>query len=263
VQRYALGIQYLGTAYHGWQRQNSGIPTLQQALETAISKVANANVELVAAGRTDKGVHAVEQVAHFDTETVRAPYNWLRGINALTPEDISVSWVQPVSQEFHARFSAQRRVYRYFLSCGIVKPALLVNRAAWVYGELALAPMQRAAEYLLGRHDFSAFRAADCQAKSPVKTLERLAIHQQNNVLIFEAQADGFLMHMVRNLVGVLVAVGRGDYPPEWAQQVLQRGDRRHAGIAMPPQGLYMTSVEYDAVFKLPQASSSATSVFL
>lgn len=263
MQRYALGIQYLGTAYHGWQRQNSGIPTLQSALEKAVSKVANAEVELVAAGRTDKGVHAFEQVAHFDTKAVREPYNWLRGINALTPEDISVSWVQPVSETFHARFSAQRRTYRYFLSYGTVKPALLMHRAAWTYGDLALVPMQQAAEYLLGRHDFSAFRAADCQAKSPIKTLERLSIQQKDNLLLFEAQADGFLMHMVRNLVGVLVAVGKGEYPPEWAQQVLQSRDRCHSGVAMPPHGLYMASVEYDAAFTLPQAPISDASVFL
>ncbi len=254
MQRYAIGIQYLGTAYHGWQRQNNKIPTVQAVLEAAVSQVANEPVELVAAGRTDKGVHAFEQVAHFDTNAVRDPHNWLRGINALVPNDVSVSWVHPVSQSFHARFSAQRRTYRYFLSCGVVSPALLMNRAAWVYGDLALAPMQQAARYLVGRHDFSAFRAADCQAHSPVKTLERLSVEQTGNLFVFEAQADGFLMHMVRNLVGVLLAVGKKEYPPEWARQVLQRRDRRHRGVAMPPQGLYMAAVEYDSLFGLPQA---------
>lgn len=253
MQRYALGIQYLGTAYHGWQRQNNDLPTLQQALEIAISQVANEPIELTAAGRTDKGVHAFEQVAHFDTQAAREPYNWLRGINALTPEDVSVDWVHPVSADFHARFSAQRRTYRYYLSCGTVRPALLMHRAAWAYGELALKPMQEAAQYLLGRHDFSAFRAADCQAQSPIKTLERLEIHQQAGLFVFEAQADGFLMHMVRNLVGVLVAVGRGDFSPGWAREVLESKDRRHPGIAMPPHGLYMKTVEYDAQFQLPQ----------
>lgn len=257
MQRYAIGVQYLGTAYHGWQSQNSGIPTLQIALERAISQVANSPVELVAAGRTDRGVHAIEQVAHFDTTAQRSSYNWLRGINALIPEDISVSWVHPVKQSFHARFSAQRRIYRYFLACGTVKPALLARQAAWIYGELALEPMQAAAELLLGKHDFSAFRAADCQAKSPIKCLERLEVQQRGDLLMFEAQADGFLMHMVRNLVGVLVAVGKGDRPVEWAAEVLESKDRRCGGVAMPSQGLYLRKVEYDEAYKLPQLRQS------
>lgn len=253
MQRFALGIQYVGTAYHGWQRQQEGVRTLQSTLEEALSTVANEPVELVAAGRTDKGVHAIEQVAHFETHAQRTPYNWLRGLNALTPEDISVTWVQPMPSAFHARFSAQGRTYRYLLSFGTVKPALLMHRAAWIYGELALAPMQEAAKLLLGTHDFSAFRAADCQAKSPVKTLRRLTVHQHKNVMVFEAYADGFLMHMVRNLVGALVAVGRGEKPVEWVADVLASGDRRHHGVAMPAQGLYMFKVDYPEHFQLPQ----------
>lgn len=257
MQRYAIGIQYLGTAYHGWQSQDNGIPTLQTVLEGAMSQVANSPVTLVAAGRTDKGVHAIEQIAHFDTKAQRSPYNWLRGINALTPEDISVSWVHPVQPSFHARFSAQRRIYRYFLACGTVKSALLAQQAAWIYGDLALEPMQAAASLLLGRHDFSAFRAADCQAKSPIKNLERLEVHKRGSLLMFEAQADGFLMHMVRNLVGVLVAVGKGDKPVEWAAEVLESKDRRCGGVAMPSHGLYMHKVEYDKAYELPQIKQS------
>lgn len=257
MPRIALGIEYRGSQFHGWQRQQQGVRTIQSALEKAVSQVANETVELVAAGRTDKGVHALEQVAHFDTQAQRNQRNWLRGINALLPTDISVRWVQEVSPDFHARFSAEKRVYRYFLYSHSVRSALLDSQVGWWYQPLQLEPMQQAANMLLGKHDFSAFRASECQAHSPVKHLQRLEVSCKGDLWKFEAQADGFLMHMVRNLVGVLMPIGAGERAPEWAQEVLLSGDRRRAGIAAPPDGLYMTHIQYDQRFQLPQQESS------
>lgn len=253
VQRFALGIEYDGSAYHGWQRQQDGVRSIQEELEKALSQIANEPIELVGAGRTDKGVHALEQVAHFDTRAQRTTYNWRRGLNALLPKTITVRWVQEVGEKFHARFSAQRRCYRYFIHNSPDKPALFHQQLGWEYRPMKLAPMQKAADYLLGTHDFSAFRAADCQAQSPVKTLERLQVFQRGHLWMIEAQADGFLMHMVRNLTGTLVAVGTGERSPEWALEVLRSKDRRQAGIAAPAKGLFMHWVEYGPEFYLPQ----------
>lgn len=253
VQRYAIGIEYDGSAFHGWQRQQDGVPTIQEELEKALSQIANTPVELVGAGRTDKGVHALEQVAHFDTQAQRSTYNWLRGLNALLPRAISVRWVHPVSDAFHARFSAERRCYRYFIHNSANRPALFHQQLGWEYRPLDVAAMQEAAQLLLGKHDFGAFRAADCQAQSAVKTLERLEVQQQGQLLMVEAQADGFLMHMVRNLTGTLLAVGAGERPAQWAAQVLLSKDRRQGGIAAPANGLFMHWVGYPPVFGLPQ----------
>jgi len=253
VQRYAIGIEYDGSAFHGWQRQRDGVRTIQAELEKALCQIANEPIELVGAGRTDKGVHALEQVAHFDTQAQRSIYNWLRGLNALLPRAISVRWVHPVNTDFHARFSAQRRCYRYFIYNSPNRPALFHQQLGWEYRPLNLAAMKKAAQRLVGTHDFSAFRAADCQAQSPVKTLERLDVFQQGQLLMVEAQADGFLMHMVRNLTGTLLAVGAGERPVCWAEQVLLSKDRRKGGIAAPANGLFMYSVGYPLAFGLPQ----------
>lgn len=253
VQRYAIGIEYDGSAFHGWQRQQNGVRTIQEELEKALGQIANEPIELVGAGRTDKGVHALEQVAHFDTRAERSPYNWQRGANALLPRSISVRWVHPVTNTFHARFSAQQRCYRYFIYNSANRPALFYQQLGWEYRPLHVKMMQDAAQRLVGTHDFSAFRAADCQAQSPVKTLTKLDVFQRGQLLLIEAQADGFLMHMVRNLTGTLLAVGAGEKPPQWAQQVLLSKDRRKGGIAAPAKGLYMHWVQYSAEFQLPQ----------
>ena len=248
--RVALGLEYDGAAYCGWQSQAGG-GAVQDAVEVAISAVADTPTRVICAGRTDAGVHALEQVVHFDTDVNRPVTAWVRGVNAHLPKDIAVRWAQPVADDFHARFSARGRRYRYLLLNRPQRPGLNAHRVGWFHLPLDLALMQSAATCLLGEHDFSAFRAAECQAKSPVKLLRRASISQQGDLFVFEFEASAFLHHMVRNLVGALVFVGKGKYPPDWLAQVLAGRQRQAAAPTFAADGLYFAGVDYDPVWNL------------
>jgi tRNA pseudouridine38-40 synthase len=249
--RIALGVEYDGSPYFGWQSQADG-HTVQDALQVALSGIADEQISITAAGRTDTGVHALEQVVHFDTGVERPLSAWVRGVNALLPKSIAVLWAHPVPEEFHARFSAQARSYRYLLINRPVRSAIQHGKVGWFHAPLDVEKMREAAQYLLGEHDFSAFRAAECQAKSPVKTLAQLDITRQGDMIIFELTAGAFLHHMVRNIVGCLVYVGKGKHPPQWMQQVLQSRERSLAAPTFAPDGLYLRHITYDAKWGLP-----------
>jgi len=256
VLRIALGVEYDGSGFRGWQSQQEGVRTVQSCLETALGRVANHPVRTVCAGRTDAGVHAINQVAHFDTQAQRSPHSWVMGANSNLPAEISVRWALPVSDRFHARFSAVARRYRYVILNRPCRSALYRQRAAWYYKPLNAEKMQEAGRLLLGEHDFSAFRGPHCQAKSPVRRLTVLEVTRQRDLVILEAAANAFLHHMVRNIVGVLLAIGSGDRPVPWALEVLAGRDRTLGGVTAPPEGLHLLSVSYPEEFGLPEASS-------
>ena len=251
--RVALGIEYAGAAFSGWQSQPHG-NTVQDVLESALTAVAGHPVRVACAGRTDAGVHALAQVAHFDTAAVRPETAWVRGVNAHLPAQVAVTWAREVGDGFHARFSARSRAYRYLLSNRPVRPALLDGRVGWFHAPLDIAAMRAAAACLIGEHDFSAFRAAECQAKSPVKHLYRADIVAQGDCFVFDFHANAFLHHMIRNLVGSLVYVGKGRYPAGWLHEVLLGRDRKRAAPTFAAAGLYFAGVEYDPDWQLPGA---------
>ena len=244
--RVALVLEYNGSRYHGWQSQKSGHPTVQQHLEAALSKVANSPVDVICAGRTDAGVHASHQVIHFDTMATRSFRSWVMGANANLPGDISVHWVGNVSDSFHARFSAQNRRYRYVIYNSPIRPALFNDTVTWNYRPLDEVRMATAAKSLVGEHDFSSYRAAGCQAKSPVRTVEFLNVQRFGDFVILDIQANAFLHHMVRNISGVLMAIGCGKYHESWAEEVLHAKDRAAGGVTAPPYGLYFVGVGYE-----------------
>lgn len=250
--RLALGLEYDGSGWSGWQSQPGG-NTIQDALEQALGSIAGVPVRTVCAGRTDAGVHAIEQVVHFDVEVERPVTAWVRGVNAHLPSSIAIRWAAPVAEDFHARFAARARRYRYVLLNRRERPGLLSGKLGWCHQPLDEGLMQAAAECLLGEHDFSAFRASECQAKSPVKTLHRCEIRRQGDRILFDFEASAFLHHMVRNLVGSLVYVGMGRQPASWLIDLLAARDRRIAAPTFMPDGLYFTGVEYDPVWGLPQ----------
>jgi tRNA pseudouridine38-40 synthase len=250
--RIALGVEYDGSHFLGWQSQACG-HTVQDVLQGALSQIANEFISIVAAGRTDTGVHAREQVVHFQTSVDRPLTAWVRGVNALLPNSIAVLWAHYVPEEFHARFSAQARSYRYLLINRPVRSALQYGKAGWFHAPLNVEKMCEAARYLLGEHDFSALRAAECQAKSPVKNLAQLDIRKQDDTIIFELSANAFLHHMVRNIVGCLVYVGKGKHPPQWMREVLESKVRSIAAPTFAPDGLYLYRITYDAKWELPQ----------
>lgn len=249
--RIAIGVEYNGGGFQGWQRQNN-TPTVQGCLESALAQVADHPVSLITAGRTDAGVHATCQVAHFDSDSERSEYAWKRGSNSKLPSQVSILWSVRVGDDFHARYSARSRTYRYVLLNRKVRPAVWAGLTGWDYRPLALPPMREAAAVLVGNHDFSAFRAAGCQAKSPLRTVNRIDISQHDEWFCFDISADGFLQHMVRNIVGVLSAIGAGERPPLWAQQVLASRDRRAGGVTAVPDGLYLSAIEYPPHYQLP-----------
>lgn len=250
--RIALGVEYDGSRFFGWQSQAGG-NTVQDALQAAVSGIANETVSVIAAGRTDAGVHALEQVAHFDVSANRPLSAWVRGVNALLPENVAVLWAHAVPEEFHARFSAQARSYRYLLVNRPVRCAVQHGKAGWFHAPLDVEKMRAAAHCLLGEHDFSAFRAAECQAKSPVKNLAQLDIVRQGDTIVFDLTAGAFLHHMVRNIVGCLVYVGKGKHSPQWMQEVLESRSRSLAAPTFAPDGLYLHHVSYDGKWALPQ----------
>jgi len=249
--RVALGIEYDGTAYVGWQRQTSGTG-IQEPVEVAISAVANQPVEAICAGRTDAGVHASGQVVHFETTAERSPRGWLLGVNANLPADVNATWAMPVSDDFHARFSALSRTYRYLILNRLVRSSLYRRRAWWVHEPLDEQAMQAGADFLLGEHDFSAFRAAGCQAATAIREISRLTVERRGPWLSITVTANAFLQHMVRNITGTLVAIGRGEQAPGWARQVLDSADRRAGGVAAPAHGLTLLEVRYPDRYGVP-----------
>lgn len=248
----ALGVCYDGRSYQGWQSQPGG-RTVQDVLESALAQLATHPVVTLCAGRTDAGVHALNQVLHFDTPTQREPFSWVRGTNRYLPSDIAVQWCRSVPRHFHARNSARGRRYRYLLLQSPVRPALEAGRCGWVFRALDGEAMRAAARELIGEHDFSAFRAAQCQAVSPVKTLRALDIGRRGDYWRFDFDASAFLHHMVRNIMGCLVAVGAGQRPASWMREVLQSRNRQLAAPTFGPEGLYFCGPYYDDLFDLPQ----------
>lgn len=250
--RIALGLEYDGSGYSGWQSQPGG-KTVQDVLERALGVIAGVPVRTVCAGRTDAGVHALVQVVHFDVVVDRPPTAWVRGVNAHLPADIAVRWASPVAEDFHARFSARARAYRYVLLNRRERPALQHGKLGWCHQPLDEAAMRAAAICLLGEHDFSSFRSAECQAKTPIKVLQDCQIARNGDQILFDLQASAFLHHMVRNLVGSLVYVGMGRRPVEWLAELLAARDRRLAAPTFMPDGLYFAGVEYEGIWGLPQ----------
>ncbi len=249
--RVALGIEYNGRAYCGWQYQDHS-PSVQARVEKALAHVANHDVRVICAGRTDTGVHAYTQVVHFDTSSQRSEYSWAFGANTKLPADISVLWAKQVDESFHARFSATSRLYRYVILNRRIRPGLLKDQVSWEFRPLELEPMQKAARYLIGEHDFSSYRAVACQASSPVRTLKQLEVKQNGELFSLDLEANGFLHHMVRNIAGVLLSIGAGEAEPIWAKDVLEKRDRTQGGLTAPPDGLYFVGVRYPEEYKLP-----------
>ncbi|MBI2312556.1 MAG: tRNA pseudouridine(38-40) synthase TruA [Betaproteobacteria bacterium] len=258
--RIALGLEYDGSRFCGWQSQPSGC-SVQDALEAALSRIAGSDVRVTSAGRTDSGVHALTQVVHFDTGANRPLSAWVRGVNAQLPGSVAALWAREVAADFHARFSARSRTYYYLLLNRPVRPGLGQRRVGWFHLPLELERMQEAARPLLGSHDFSAFRAAECQAKSPVKDLYRADISRQGELFVFEFRANAFLHHMVRNIVGCLVYVGKGRYPVEWVRQLLEQRDRTLAAPTFAPDGLYLAGIEYDAAWGVPRGELALNAI--
>jgi tRNA pseudouridine38-40 synthase len=254
--RIALGLEYDGTAFSGWQSQRSA-PAVQTLVEAALSPVAAEIVSLICAGRTDAGVHACAQVAHFDTHARRSARGWVLGANTNLPADVSVAWARPVPQHFHARYSAEARTYRYYVFNRPVRSALSVRGAAWIRQPLDHERMQSATAALLGSHDFSAFRSAQSQSHTPTRRVEALAVRRDGDFVVMEITANAFLHHMVRNIAGLLIAIGQGDQDPSWAREVLESKDRTQGGPTAPAQGLYLWSVRYSRSFGLPAARSA------
>ena len=249
--RVALGLEYDGTRFAGWARQ-PGARSVAEVLEGALSPGAAHPVRTVCAGRTDAGVHATGQVAHFDAESPRPERAWVLGVNTLLPDDVAVRWARRPGEDFHARFSARRRHYRYVIYNYATRSPLLASRSARFYRPLDVAAMRRGAQRLLGEHDFSAYRAAGCQARNPVRTVYRLDVERHGDFVVIEVCANAFLKRMVRNIAGALQAVGCGERPCEWPGEVLASRSRTCGGVSASPQGLYLAGVEYGTGFEVP-----------
>jgi tRNA pseudouridine38-40 synthase len=254
--RLALGISYNGQAYEGWQSQPSG-RTVQDRLEAALTQFATHPISTVCAGRTDAGVHALMQVVHFDTPLHREEFSWVRGTNRFLPQDIAVQWARPVPDAFHSRASAVARRYAYVLLQSPVRPSIDAGRVGWVFRPLDEAAMRESAALLIGRHDFSSFRAAACQARTPVKTVTRIAITRHGSYWRFEFEADAFLHHMIRNIMGCLLVIGQGQQPPQWMGQVLAARDRDAAAPTFSPDGLYFLGPVYGPEWNLPSRTAA------
>jgi len=254
-QRLALGLEYHGGAYCGWQQQ-SAAASVQQALQQALSRVADEPIDVICAGRTDAGVHAREQVVHFDTHAQRTARAWLLGGNRWLPRDISLRWVQAVPQDFHARFSALGRSYRYLILNRVTRSALADGRALVVYPALDVAAMQAGAQWLIGEHDFSAFRSSECQARSPVRQLRSLRVTRSGERIAIDVAANAFLHHMVRNIVGLLLVIGQQRAAPERAREQLESRERSSGEATAAAHGLYLWRVDYATQFGLPADSA-------
>ena len=251
-QRLAAGVEYDGTPFLGWQRQKQG-PTVQAVLADAISKVADHPVEVHAAGRTDTGVHAWCQVIHFDVTAKRDMRSWQLGAQSHLAEGVAIRWVQPVPDDFHARYAAVSRHYRYRIINRVNRPALDRHRVAWVYQSLDAGLMHEAAQSLIGEHDFTSFRAAGCQSQHARRCIHTISVTRQGDEVVMDVVANAFLYHMVRNIVGSLILVGRGERAKEWVGEVLELKDRRVAGMTAPSQGLYFMTAHYKPEWNLPK----------
>lgn len=252
--RIAASIEYDGRPYRGWQIQE-GVKTVQAEVEKALSKVAAHPVRVTCAGRTDTGVHAVSQVIHFDSTALRSDYSWVRGANAHLPESICLSWAKPVSDRFHARFMARQRSYRYIILNRPIRPAYLAGKVVWQYRPLDATKMAAAAQLLVGEHNFTSYRALACQAKSPLRIMHSLDVSRSGEFVYLDVCANAFLHHMVRNIAGVLMTIGAGGKPVEWAKEVLEYRDRSKGGVTASAAGLYLAKVDYDAEFGLPEGA--------
>ena len=252
--RISLGVEYDGSRFQGWQTQPAA-NTVQDAIQAALAQIAGEPVSVVCAGRTDSGVHAREQVVHFDCAVERPDSAWVRGVNGFLSEAIAVLWARRVPADFHARYSARSRTYRYVLMSRAVRPALAARFVGWTHSPLDVDAMSEAARHLLGEHDFSAFRSSECQAKTPVRIIHELELEQRGERIDFVVRANAFLHHMVRNIVGSLVHVGKGACAPGWVREVLHSRNRGRAAATFAAEGLYLESVEYDPSWQLPQAS--------
>ncbi len=255
MARIALGVEYAGTNYSGWQSQvnQQHVPAVQAEVEQAIAAIANHPVATICAGRTDAGVHACGQVVHCDINVERDAHEWVFGCNSKLPDDIRVLWAQVVPAEFNARRTAVARHYKYVIYNDRIRPSLLRDYVGWHYSPLNASLMQQAAQAWIGTHDFSSFRATGCQSKSPVRELKQINVQRRGKLVIVDLQADAFLYHMVRNMVGVLLEIGSGRQPVSWALDVLQAKSRTKAGVTAPPQGLYLYAVEYPDQYHLPR----------
>ena len=263
MPRIAVALEYDGAHFAGWQTQQAGVRSVQETAEAAFGRVADAPVGLVCAGRTDAGVHALGQVAHFDTAAQRTERSWVLGANSHLPASISVRWARAVPAHFHARYSAEARTYRYFVLNRLARSALSAQRATLIHRPLAVGPMAAAAGFLLGEHDFSAFRAVECQARSPIRRLSALNVERCGDQVVIEATANAFLHHMVRNLVGLLLDIGMGKAAPEWAAEVLASKDRTRSSPTAPAAGLYFWKVAYPRAFGLPEAAAGPVSAII
>ena len=253
--RIALGIEYAGHAYYGWQRQDIS-PTVQEVLEKALSEVADEAITVVCAGRTDTGVHALQQVVHFETHSQRELKAWQLGTNTKLPKDVAVTWALEVDDEFHARFSAINRTYQYLILNRRARPAVFNNLVTWEYQKLDYERMKKASSYLLGENDFTSFRAAACQAKSPIRTVHQLDINKRGDWYMITICANAFLHHMVRNIAGVLMAIGKGKKEINWVEEVLEAKDRTAGGVTAPPHGLYLADIKYPDKYIIPESDS-------
>jgi tRNA pseudouridine38-40 synthase len=251
--KIAIGLEYDGSGFHGWQSQ-LGARAVQDRVEAAFSKVANHSIKIICAGRTDTGVHAVGQVAHFETNAERSMRSWVLGANANLPPDISATWARLMPEDFHARFSAWSRRYRYIILNRWVRSALLRARAAWYHRPLEVDRMQQAAAYLAGEHNFTSFRALACRAKNPVRTVHELRVSREGECVYLDVCANAFLYHMVRNMAGVLMTIGAGERAPSWAAELLSIRHRARGGITAPAHGLYLVHVSYPPRFALSES---------
>ena len=258
---WAMGVEYLGTNYHGWQSQSQSqaIATVQDHLEQALAKINDDPVKIICAGRTDSGVHALNQVVHFTTTKERSEHSWVLGANQMLPRDISVRWAKPVADDFHARFSALARRYHYLIdNRPLSRPAAFGQQVTWIHGPLQEQLMQEAADSLIGRHDFSAFRSSVCQAHSPVRTIHNFTVCRSGHLITIDITANAFLHHMVRNLAGTLIKVGSGEWEVSRVQEILASQDRRQAAMTAKPNGLYFADVHYPEHYGIPQFEKSA-----
>ncbi len=255
--RIAAIIEYDGSRFSGWQRQEQ-VRSVQGVIEEAISKVASEPIHVTVAGRTDAGVHAAAQVIHFDTGVTRTEYSWVRGANSNLPSDVAVLWAGQVDSGFHARYSATGRHYHYLILNRPVRPTYLAQRVTHEYRQLDVTAMQEAAKYLIGEHNFTSFRAAECQAKSPIRELRALEITRQGELVCLRTHANAFLQHMVRNIAGVLMVIGAGEREPRWAWEVLEARDRTAGGVAAAPEGLYLAAVTYPESMKIPDVATAS-----
>ena len=250
-------MEYDGARFCGWQVQED-VRSVQACVEQALARVADHPVRVICAGRTDTGVHALGQVIHFDSAAIRSERSWVFGANSHLPKDCSVIWAREVSDDFHARYSALSRYYRYVIFNRAVRSGVLADKVSWCYRPLDAARMSEAAHYLIGEHDFSSYRAVACQAKQPVRTVHRLDVVRHGERIVIEIVANAFLHHMVRNIAGVLMTIGSGEREPVWAQEVLEARDRTLGGVTAPPHGLTLMAVEYPEAFALPKPAAEA-----